>query len=51
MTILIELPIVYNILKKYTKSKKILIITIVCANILTTLITYMAERIFCRGLW
>lgn len=51
ITIIIEFPIVYNILKKHSKNKKILILTIVCSNIFTTLITYIIERIFCRGIW
>lgn len=50
-TILMEFPIIYNVLKKHTINKRVLVITIICVNILTTLMTYTIERIFCKGLW
>ena len=51
ITIAIELPIVYNILKKDTENKKTLMITIIAVNILTTIICAVTERIICYGEW
>ena len=50
MTVLLEFPVVYNTLKKEAKNKKTLVVSIICSNILTTLFTYVIERIFCRGI-
>lgn len=51
ITIVIELPLVYNLLKKQTVSRKTLFLTILAANIITTILTAIAERIFCYGQW
>lgn len=51
VTLVIEMPIVYNTLKKDVKSRKKLLFTILFSNVITTLITYIAERIFCYGKW
>ena len=51
ITLIIEIPIVYNGLKNNAKSKKLLLLTIIFSNILTTLMTYGAERLFCYGEW
>lgn len=49
MTILIELPIVYGILKSYTKNKAKLFKMIILANTVTTMLVFIIERIFCSG--
>lgn len=49
MTILIELPIVYGILKSYTKNKAKLFKMIILANTVTTVLVFIIERIFCSG--
>lgn len=51
MTVVIELPVVYNALKKNAVSKKKLIFVIICVNIVTTLLVAITERIFCQGQW
>jgi hypothetical protein len=44
-TLLIEVPFVYNILKYKINNKKKLLITIFIANIITTVIIVIYERI------
>lgn len=51
ITLIIEIPVVYNCLKNNAKSKKLLLLTIICTNIITTLMTYAAEHLFCYGEW
>ncbi|ARE87276.1 hypothetical protein CLFO_16750 [Clostridium formicaceticum] len=51
MTLLVEVPIVYGMLKKYTLSKKILINLIVILNIITTCIVAVIERTLYHGQW
>lgn len=51
ITLLVETPIVYLFLREKTPNKKILFIVIISANIITTLITFAVERIFCNGQW
>lgn len=51
MTLVCELPIVYNLLKKQTDNRKKLAITIVVVNIVTTVLTAVAERTLCYGKW
>lgn len=51
MTVVIELPIVYYALRKHVENKKKLIIVIIGANIVTTCMVALAERLFCRGAW
>ncbi len=50
-TLLIELPVVYYALRKYTDNRKRLVFVTVGANVVTTLLTALAERLFCRGSW
>lgn len=50
-TILIELPIVYFSLIKYASSIKKFVITVICSNIVTTVLVAIIERIFCVGRW
>lgn len=51
VTVAIELPVVYSVLKNDTDSKKKLLWVIICANIVTTVLVALAERIFCQGRW
>ena len=51
LTLIIELPIVYFWLKKDTCSKKRLAICIVAANVVTTALVALVERILCYGRW
>ncbi|RGD74445.1 hypothetical protein [Anaerofustis stercorihominis] len=49
MTVIIELPIVYGILKSYTQNKTKLFKRIILANTITTVLVFIIERIFCSG--
>lgn len=51
LTLIIEIPVVYLLLKKYVKSKKRLISSILCTNIITTILVAIGERILCIGRW
>lgn len=51
ITLLVETPIVYLFLRKKASNKKFLIAVIISANVLTTVITFAVERIFCHGQW
>lgn len=51
MTLLGELPVVFLALRKHAKKKGRFFLRVVGANVLTTLITAAAERIFCYGHW
>ena len=51
MTLLVELPVVFLTLRKHTEKKGRFLLTVVGANVVTTLITAAAERIFCYGQW
>lgn len=51
MTIVAELPVVYFSLHKKAADKKLLAITIVAINIITTLAVALTERLICRGQW
>lgn len=51
LTILIELPIVYSLLKENTLNRKSLMLSIVISNIITTLSVAVIERIMCVGQW
>lgn len=50
ITIVIELPFVYLFLRSDCEKGK-LFKSIILGNVLTTLITAIAERVFCRGSW
>lgn len=50
VTLVVEIPIVYFGLKKSSDNSKKLLITIASANIVTTILTAIIERIFCRGI-
>ena len=51
LTLAVELPTVYFTLKDYCEKEKVLLWTIIGSNVLTTMITAVVERIFCRGIW
>ena len=51
LTIVVELPIVYRFLKGITINRNHLIISILSANIVTTLLVAIIERILCVGQW
>ena len=51
ITLLVEFPIVYLFLRKKASNKKVLIAVIIAANVLTTVMTFAVEHIFCHGEW
>ncbi|KJF28202.1 hypothetical protein TZ02_05060 [Clostridium aceticum] len=51
LTLLVEVPIVYGFLKKYTLSKKFLMSLIILLNIITTCIVAIIERTLYHGQW
>ena len=51
LTIAIELPFNYLLLKRHTKKKKVLLYTIIITNAATTALVSMVERIICPGQW
>ena len=51
MTLAVELPLVYFSLRKDAGNKRKLLLAIVGANVVTTVLTAVAERVFCAGTW
>ena len=51
LTIIIELPITFFLLRKHAKSKKMLAVSILSANIITTIAVAIIERVVCVGQW
>lgn len=51
ITLLVETPIVYLFFRKRVPSKRALFWIIIAANVLTMVITFAVERIFCHGEW
>lgn len=51
LTIAVELPIVYFLLKKESANRKNLLISILLSNTVTTLLVAVCERIICVGQW
>ena len=51
LTVAVELPFIYFWLKKDVKNKKLLVLTTVMANIVTTVMVAVAERVLCEGRW
>ena len=51
LTLLIEIPIVYNLLKKHVDSKKKLLWSIIGSNIVTTAMVAVIERMVTNGYW
>ena len=50
-TLIIEVPIVYNFFKKNCENKIKLLTVIVMANVITTVLVAVLERIICVGHW
>ena len=51
LTLVLEIPIVYNLLKKHVDSKKKLLWVIVGSNIVTTAMVAVIERMVTDGYW
>ncbi|RNA69916.1 hypothetical protein [Alteribacter keqinensis] len=51
LTVLVEVPIVYYALKRYTRQVKTLLIVIITVNIITTLFVALMERMMFHGQW
>ncbi len=51
LTLMVELPIVYFLLKKDAEDKKKLAVCIVAANVVTTVLVAVVERTLCYGQW
>lgn len=51
LTVAVELPFMYFWLKKSVKSKKLLVLVTVVANVVTTAMVAVAERVLCEGRW
>ena len=51
LTVAVELPIVYFLLRKYSLNRKNLLISIILSNTVTTLLVAVCERIICVGRW
>ena len=51
LTIVLEVPILYFDLKEKVANKKSLLKILIIANVLTTLMVAVVERIACRGRW
>ena len=51
LTVVIELPLVYFLLKDHTTTKKSLFVSILLSNIATTVIVAGLERLICIGRW
>lgn len=51
LTLIVELPIVYFLLKKEAKGKWGLMISILTSNIITTILVALCERQICIGRW
>lgn len=49
LTVAVELPFMYFWLRKDVKNKKLLILVTVVANIVTTAMVALVERLFCEG--
>ena len=51
LTLLIEIPVIYNLLKKHVDSKKKLLWAIVGSNTVTTAMVAVIERMVTNGYW
>ena len=51
LTLAVETPVVYHVLKEKAANRKTLLRVIAAANIITTILVTAAERIFCEGYW
>lgn len=51
LTVAVELPFIYFWLKKNVKNKKLLVLVTVVANVVTTAMVALVERLLCHGQW
>lgn len=51
VTVAVELPFMYFWLKKSVKNKKLLVLVTVLANVVTTAMVAVVERVLCEGHW
>ena len=51
LTVIVELPVVYLILRKDSLNKKNLFLSILLSNVVTTLLVAVTERVICTGVW
>ncbi len=51
LTLVSEVPIVYNALKKKVENKDKLLKFVFVSNVVTTVVVAILERVFCRGSW
>ena len=51
LTVIVELPVVYLMLRKESLNKKNLLLSILLSNIVTTLLVAVIERVLCTGRW
>ena len=51
LTLIVELPIAYLLLRKHTDNQKMLAISILASNIVTTVAVAIIERVVCVGQW
>ncbi len=51
LTLISEVPIVYNALKKNAKDTSKLFKIVAISNVITTIAVAVLERVFCRGRW
>jgi hypothetical protein len=51
LTVIVELPVVYFLLRKNTENQRKLILSIIASNIVTTIIVAVLERLICIGQW
>jgi len=51
LTLFIEVPLAYLLLKNKSKNKKRLIFAVIFLNIITTFVVAVLERLICRGVW
>ncbi|WP_413382032.1 hypothetical protein [Alkalihalobacillus sp. 1P02AB] len=51
LTLSIEVPLIYLLLKKYSKDKRVLLGVVISVNVMTTLIVAIMERMMFYGHW
>ena len=51
LTLIVEVPIVFLLMKREVENKKRLVVTILIVNTVTTIMVAVLERIICRGHW
>ncbi|KPU46262.1 hypothetical protein OXPF_01070 [Oxobacter pfennigii] len=51
LTLCIEVPLVYLLLKNRSKNRKKLLFIVIIVNVITTIVVAVLERLICRGRW